>query len=466
MPPEEAAVPGRPVAAPAVPVRVGGGFAGAGAMAVGGSLFAIVLVIAHVTDNAQLPRVLVPLAGLFTTIGFAQWLQRRHPDEPWLVKLMTLGVIVKVVASVLRYRTLVNAYGAVGDATVYDTWGRRFANVWLGRPGATVGTLTDLRKSNFLRWFTGVVYYLFGRDIITGFIVFGLIALIGSYLWYRAAVIAIPFLNKKLFLILVLFAPSIAFWPSSIGKEALMQFGLGSIALGTAHVFTGKLLRGILVALPGAWVVWIVRAHLLGITVASAALAYIVGRARNKRNESASLFKPIGLIVLSLLALFAVTQGAKALHVQTLSLDSVQSELEATQASTQQGHSKFNQQVSLSPLRLPQDAITVLLRPFPWEVETTNQILASFEGLALIGFMVLRRHSLAMSLRRMREYPFLLYCWTLTLIYVLLFQAFGNFGLLVRERSIVLPALYVLLCLGPGIVRSEPGEYAEVSAAA
>jgi hypothetical protein len=70
-----------------------------------------------------------------------------------------------------------------------------------------------------------------------------------------------------------------------------------------------------------------------------------------------------------------------------------------------------------------------------------------------------------MSLRRIRQYPFLLYCWTLTLIYVMLFQAFGNFGLLVRERSIVLPALYVLLCLGPGIVRSEPGEYAEVSAA-
>jgi hypothetical protein len=226
------------------------------------------------------------------------------------------------------------------------------------------------------------------------------------------------------------------------------------------------LLRGILVAFPGAWVVWIVRAHLLGITVASAALAYIVGRARNRRNESASLFKPIGLVVLSLLALFAVTQGAKALHVQTLSLDSVQSELEATQASTEQGHSKFNQQVSLSPVRLPQAAVTVLLRPFPWEVESANQILASLEGIALIGFMVLRRKSLAMSLRRMRDYPFLLYCWTLTLIYVMLFQAFGNFGLLVRERSIVLPALYVLLCLGPGIVKSEPRRPASVSPAA
>ena len=49
-----------------------------------------------------------------------------------------------------------------------------------------------------------------------------------------------------------------------------------------------------------------------------------------------------------------------------------------------------------------------------------------------------------------RQIPFLFYAWILTLLYVLLFQAFGNFGLLVRERSIVLPALYVLLALDVG----------------
>jgi hypothetical protein len=325
--------------------------------------------------------------------------------------------------------------------------------------GAEVGHLDDLRKSNFLRWFTGVVYYLFGRDIITGFFVFGLIAFIGSYLWYRAAVIAIPFLNRKLCLILMLFAPSLAFWPSSIGKEALMQFGLGSIALGTAHVFNGQLLRGMLVALPGAWLTWVVRAHLLGITVLAAAVAYIGGRSARRTNDNpstSSLAKPVGLIVVSLLALFAVTQGAKALHIETVSLDSVQSELEATAASTEQGGSKFTSDVSLSPLRLPQDAVNVLLRPFPWEVESANQILASLEGVALVGFMVIRRRSLAISLRKLRARPFIFYCWTLTLIYVLLFQAFGNFGLLVRQRSLVLPALYVLLCLEPERVAEEP----------
>ena len=61
----------------------------------------------------------------------------------------------------------------------------------------------------------------------------------------------------------------------------------------------------------------------------------------------------------------------------------------------------------------------MLLRPFPWEVQSKNQILASFEGMALVGFMVLRRKSIALSLRKLREVPFLFYAWILTLLYVL-----------------------------------------------
>ena len=66
---------------------------------------------------------------------------------------------------------------------------------------------------------------------------------------------------------IVMFVPSILFWPSSIGKEALMQFAIGSAALGTAHLFNGKLVRGLLVGVPGAWLMWVVRPHLLALVV-------------------------------------------------------------------------------------------------------------------------------------------------------------------------------------------------------
>jgi hypothetical protein len=72
---------------------------------------------------------------------------------------------------------------------------------------------------------------------------------------------------------------------------------------------------------------------------------------------------------------------------------------------------------------------------------------ASLEGVALAALIVIRRRSLAISLRHLRTVPFLFYCWTMTILYALTFQAFANFGLLVRQRSLVLPALYVLLCI-------------------
>jgi len=143
-----------------------------------------------------------------------------------------------------------------------------------------------------------------------------------------------------------------------------------------------------------------------------------------------------------------VSAAADGLGIEQLSVQGLEDELDETTESTSQGSGKFDSGGnSLSPLTLPQGAATVLLRPFPWEVETANQIISSIESAALAAFIFIRRRSLLMSLTRARATPFLLYCWTLTLIYCATFSSFGNFGLLVRQRSLVLPALLVLLSL-------------------
>jgi hypothetical protein len=432
-------------------------------IALAGAVLAILLISGHFFPTPILTRVLIPVFGFLATLAAARWLAARHPDEPWLGRLMVLAVLAKELASVLRYTTLVNSYGDVGDATVFDTYGRRYANAWLHLHGSVQPQLDNIRKSNFLRWLTGVFYYLFGSDMIAGFIVFGLIAFVGSYLWYRATVEAVPFVDRRLYFIIVMFVPSILFWPSSIGKEALMQFAIGSAALGTAHIFNGKLMRGVLVAVPGAWLMSVVRPHLLGLAALAAAGAFVIGRSPRKERASSatsSLVKPIGIVILVFVAVFAVSAGANSLGLPSLSLSSVQAELDATSASTGQGNSAFNNGGnSLSPLRLPQGMVTVLVRPFPWEVDSSLQILASLEGVALVAFIVWRRKSLAISLRHIRTVPFLFYCWTLTILYAVTFQAFANFGLLTRQRSLVLPALYVLLCLDTKKARDYDDEH-------
>ena len=73
--------------------------------------------------------------------------------------------------------------------------------------------------------------------------------------------------------------------------------------------------------------------------------------------------------------------------------------------------------------------------------------------MALAGFMVVRRRSIRVAITRARREPFLLFCLILTAVYATAFSSFANFGLLTRQRSLVLPALYVLLAVNADAIR-------------
>jgi hypothetical protein len=110
--------------------------------------------------------------------------------------------------------------------------------------------------------------------------------------------------------------------------------------------------------------------------------------------------------------------------------------------------------VSLTPLSLPLGAVTVLFRPFPFEVESGVQLLASLESGLLAWFIWKRRSSVALALRRARTVPFLFFCWTFIAIYVTAFSSFKNMGLLVRQRSLALAALFVLICVDTTLAKT------------
>jgi len=411
--------------------------------------------------------VLVPLAAVFLAVAASRRIARLRPAEAWVGRWLVLGVVAKVAASYIRYQTLVNDYGGFGDAAGYDRHGRQFAAAWLGN--GTAPELTDMRQTNFIRWFTGVVYYLFGTNMVAGFFVFGLLAVIGSYFWYRATVEAVPRVDKRLYLALVLFAPSVAFWPSSIGKESLMQLGIGTVALATAYLLNQRLVKALLVGLAGGWLLWVVRPHLLALVTVAAGCAYVAGRVRaGERGVRGFLGRPVGLLAVVLLMAFTVSQGAKFLGIEDLSLSSIEAELDEQTERSAQGGSEFdNGGNSLNPVNLPRGAVTVLLRPFPWETESSLQLLSSLESALLTALIVARLPSLRSALSRARSTPFLLYCWVLVILYAATFSSFANFGLLVRQRSLVLPALFVLLAVrATERPRSVPGRPAPVVGAA
>jgi len=434
--------------APAPPARNGLAFGIAG-----GALLAITAVASQLGTNS-FGVVLVPLAGLLLAAAASRRIARLRPDEAWVGRWLVLAVVAKVGASYFRYHTALNEYGGVADASGYHEYGRRFARAWLD--GGSAPDLNNLRQTNFIRWFTGVVYYVFGTDMLAGFFVFGALAVIGSYLWYRATVEAVPRVDKRLYLALVLFAPSVAFWPSSIGKESLMQLGIGAVALATAHLLGHRLARAAVAGFAGGWLLWVVRPHLLALVMLAVGCAYAAGRVRGTGGAVRSLIaRPVGLLGVAFLVAFTVSQGAEFLGIEDLSLSSIEAELDEQTERSSKGGSTFDSgDNSLNPLNLPQGAATVLLRPFPWETDSPLQLLSSLESAVLAGIIVVRLPSLRAALAQARSTPFLLYCWILVILYAATFSSFANFGLLVRQRSLVLPALFVLIAVRTSKVTS------------
>ena len=433
---------------PAAPLASGPAPKAVGPLVGGIAVLALTAIGARLGVDAS-GVVLVPIAALLLAWAASLHIARRRPDEDWVGRWLLLGTLVKIAASYARYLTLTIGYEGVGDSTTYDRFGRLLAQGWMGNGVAP--QLDNLRETNFLKWFTGVVYYAFGPNMIAGFFVFGLLALVGSYLWYRATADAVPFLDKRLYLGLVLFAPSIAFWPSSIGKESLMQLGIGAAALGTALLLQQRLVPGIVVGAAGGWLLWVVRPHLLALVVLAAVFAYFMGRVRaNKVERSSVVTRTLGLIVLAFVCVFAIGQAADFLGIKNLSVSSVETALdEQSTRNANSGSSFDNGGDYLSPVNLPRGIVTVLIRPFPWETSSPFQLLASLESVLVAGLIIVRFASVRTSLARARSTPFLLYCWVLTILYSATFASFSNFGLLVRQRSLVLPALFVLVAVRP-----------------
>jgi hypothetical protein len=421
--------------APTTDVAQGSGLVGVVAAL---AVLAVVMLDAQLRVAPQLSRFLLPVFGLAAAAGAGPFLARRHRDEPWLSRLLIWAMAFKLLATYVRYAV----FQGTGDAGVYDRYG-------LGYVRGVAPPLKDLKKTNFIYWLTGHIYSRFGADIIVGFFVFGLIAFVGSYLWYRATVEAVPFIDRRMYFLLVFFAPSVAFWPSSIGKEAIMLFAMGLAALGIAKLLNGRFVPGVLIAAPGGYLLWLVRPHLLAFMTAAAGLAYILGRApRRKGADGVSVFRPIGMIAVAFLAVFAATQMASLLGMHGLSLKSINQELADVNGQTAELGSKFNVGNSnLTPLSVPKGIVTVLLRPFPNQVQNKNQLFASAECAVLVLFAFNRRRSVRLSLTRSRGTPYLFFCWTLFIVYATAFSSIANMGLLTRQRSLVLPAIYVLIAL-------------------
>jgi hypothetical protein len=388
------------------------------------------------------------IVGLFLLVfvvpAVARSVARLDQDARTFRLVMASGAL-KLAAAPLWIYVNDHYYSGVADAYGYSRVGAQVAaQIRNGDFSFHVGRLIGDGATSII---TGIVYTVIGSNILGGFFVFAFLGFVSLVLFYRAFRVALPEGDHRRYAKLVFFFPSLLFWTSAIGKDALISLGLGLGALGAARILArargGFVLLGI-----GLCLTALIRPHIALILFAALAVAYLVSKSKTASPLN-PLAKLLGAVVLVVGGLVLAKVTAHFFGLQSLSVSSIQQVLNTNASNTGAGAgtqgSRVAASVSLSPASLPKDIYYVLIRPLPFQAHGLTQLASSLENAFLVVLLIASWRRLASAFTAMRRHPYLLLAVLYSLVWIILFASLGNLGLLVREQTSLLPLLLVLV---------------------
>lgn len=368
-------------------------------------------------------------------------------QRPWLVPLLLGSLGLHFLGSFLQILVVRLYYDNSADFHLYNGAGRDLLAAWSS--GDLVVPHHDIPGTGAVILITALVYAVAGVDQLGGFFVFSWFSFLGLIAFYRAFRVALPQAFGTRYAVILFLLPSLWYWPTVSGKEALMMPALGLMALGCAHLTKG-VYRGAVPLLLGSVLGCLIRPHEVAMVYGAFGVAVLVRRGRR------TLAAPVARVAIALmicsvgvaLAIFT----ARYLGITSLSSQAVVTAVNNANENSQgigAGYGSSHSEWNISPLYYPYDVVLVLFKPLPWEVTSFSQATAALENLSLLGLFALSWRSLLAVPGMLRGSPYVTLCLVYSVGFTYLFSALANVGLLVRERTLLFPFLLVLLCLRP-----------------
>ena len=159
------------------------------------------------------------------------------------------------------------------------------------------------------------------------------------------------------------------------------------------------------------------------------------------------LSKVAGIAVMGAAAWVLATQSAQFLGTDDLSWQALTESLDMAGGRTAQGGSEFTPVPVDSPQSFPLAAVTVLFRPFPWEASNIQMLAQSLEGIFLLGLAAKSWPRVRQLPKMLRRSPYVLFSMVYTSAFIVAFAGFGNFGILARQRVLMLPFFLLIYAL-------------------
>ena len=395
---------------------------------------------------AQDPRaavVWVALSSLAVPVFARQALRARDPRLFWL---LLAAYQLKLCGAVARQGVIYDVYDGVADAHGYSGRGSRMGARF--RAGDFRPELESYSGTDFVRLASGVVHTAVGPSQLSGFLVFSSLAFWGLFFFTRAFATALPHGSVRGYTRLVFFSPSLVFWPSSPGKEALMVFSLGMGALGAARSLTGSPRRGLGLAALGTSLAALVRPHVAGMAAVGIASGHLVGES-GRRSHLSARARTGALLAAATAVACIIPWGRRFLNDRRVSAEGVRSVLEQVTRRTAWGGSRFDPPMVKSPALAPLGPATVLFRPHLLEAHNLQARVAAAEATFFLLLTIARLRWALTAIGHARRQPYVAVALAYSCLFTAGHSAFANFGLLSRQRSQLLPLYFVLLSVPP-----------------
>lgn len=391
-------------------------------------------------ENSTLGAFIVPVALLVAWLAIGRFVSQQH--GPALGAVLFAGYGVRLLASVPRM-----VGGA--DSPVYQREGLRIANS-LRQFQFDVATGRSVPGTGAVRYFSGVVNVFTGSTYIATFLVFATLAFIGQVVFLLGVRSSLNDRQFRLLAIMLMLSPTLAFWPSSIGKESLALFGIGLAVFGASRLFDRRW-NGVGPVLLGFFAVGMVRPHVAMVLLAGLLVGLFARRAhtRGRIATHAAL-----LVVVVVGSMWMAGASAELFGLDSLDgISDVSAALDFAQARTSQDEARFVAARVGTATDYPWAALTVLFRPFLWEAPNALAMISALES-TVLGMLLVRAIPGFMTQgRQLIQRAQLLYAVAFVLVFIFLFSAIGNFGILSRQRAQVIPFVLLIAAFGLGAER-------------
>jgi len=393
-------------------------------------------------SGGALVTLLVSAVLLTATVPIANWLARQEGDEK-LFWLLMVSTAVRFVCTVLQTVVVAHAYGGVADFNGYVSHGAAIAGSFhsghfsLGADRTLGNEAVDV--------VTGMVFLVVGIHQSAAFVVFSWFAMLGSVAFYRAFRIGAPGFDSFRYFILLFFLPSLLFWTAAVGKEAIMTLLLGVGANGAARLLARRP-GGILRLVVGEGLAAVVRPDEAGLLFAALFVGFLLRR-RRVPGPAGAAGKVVFLALGAVAGFFLLRLAAHSAHVGTLSLNGITHALNKTAANNSGTGAGYGSSYRWSAgiTHYPQDVYTVLFDPLPFQAHSLTQLLASGENTVILLVILGSWRRLRQLPRAVVSHPYVAMAFVYTVVFLYIFAALGNLGLVDRERTLLLPLLAVLL---------------------